>query len=87
MDIIAVNGQEILLGCFVNLNTKMACVPNGISAKINKYYDSITHDLPQLIHSNDLCLLVPFIHHFMMWYQLLLLSYITTVMSRILITY
>ena len=57
MDIIAVNGQEISLGCFVNLHTKMACVPNGIFAKINKYYDSITHDLPQLMHSNDLRLL------------------------------
>ena len=87
MDIIAVNGQEISLGCFVNLHMIMACVPNGIFAKINKYYDSITHDLPQLIHSNDLCLLVPIIHHFMMCYQLLLLSYITTVMSCILITY
>ena len=45
MDIIAVNGQEISLGCFVNLHTKMACVPNGIFAKINKYYVSITHGL------------------------------------------
>ena len=40
----------------------MACVPNGIFAKINKYYDSITHDLPQLMHSNDLRLLVTIIH-------------------------
>ena len=87
MDIIAVNGQEISLGCFVNLHTKTACVPNGIFAKINKYYDSITHDLPQLMHSNDLRLLVPIIHHFMICYQLIILSYITTVMSRILITY
>ena len=47
MDIIAVNGQEISLGCFVNL-PKTACVPNGIFAKINKYYDSITHDLNAL---------------------------------------
>ena len=87
MDIIAVNGQEISLGCFVNLHTKMACVPNGIFAKINKYYDSITYGLLHLMHSNDLCLLVPIIHHFMICYQLLILSYITTVMSRILITY
>ena len=87
MDIIAVNGQEITLGCFVNLHTKMACVSNGIIAKINKYYVSITLGLLQLMHSNDLCLLVPIIHHFMICYQLLILSYITTVMSRILITY
>ena len=66
---------------------KTACVPNGIFAKINKYYVSITHDLPQLMHSNDLRLLVPIIHHFMICYQLLILSYITTAMSCILITY
>ena len=42
MDIIAINGQEISLGCFVNLHTKAACVSNGIIAKINKYYVSIT---------------------------------------------
>ena len=87
MDIIAVNGQEISLGCFVNLHMKTACVPNGIFAKINKYYVSITHGLWQLMHSNDLRLLVPIIHHFMICYPLLILSYITTVMSRILITY
>ena len=68
---------------------KTACVPNGIFAKINKYYVSITHGLPQLMHSNDLRLLVTGIHHLMIMicYQLLILSYITTVMSRILITY
>ena len=65
MDIIAVNGQEISLGCFVNLHMKMACVPNGIFAKINKYYDSITHGVLQLMHSNDLRLLVTVIHHLM----------------------
>ena len=53
MDIIAVNGQEISLGCFVNLHMKTVCVPNGIFAKINKYYVSITHGLLQLMHSND----------------------------------
>ena len=58
MGIIAVNGQDISLGCFVNLHTKMACVPNGIFAKINKYYDSITHGVLQLMQSNDLRLLV-----------------------------
>ena len=88
MDIIADNGQEISLGCFVNLHMKTACVPNGIFAKINKYYVSITHGLLQLMHSNDLCLLVPIIHHFMICYQLRInLSYMTTLMSRILITY
>ena len=66
---------------------KTACVPNGIFAKINKYYVSITHGLLQLMHSNDLRLLVTIIYHFMIYYQLLLLSYITTVMSCILITY
>ena len=65
MDIIAVNGQEISLGYFVNLHAKTACVPNGIFAKINKYYDSITHDLPQVMHSNVLCVLVTIIHHVM----------------------
>ena len=87
MDIIAVNGQEISLGCFVNLHTKTACVPNGIFAKINKYYASITHGLLQLMHSNDLCLLVPIIYHLMICYQSIKLSYISTLMSRILITY
>ena len=38
MDIIADNGQEISLGCFANLHTKMVCVRNGLFAKINKYY-------------------------------------------------
>ena len=88
MDIIAVNGQEISLGCFINLLTKMACVPNGIFAKINKYYDSITHDLPQLMHSNDLHLLVTIIHHLVICYQLRIkVSYMTTLKSCILITY
>ena len=87
MDIIAVNGQEISLGCLVNLHTKTACVSNGIFAKINKYYGSITLGLLQLMHFNDLRLSVTIIHHFMICYQLLLWSYITTVMSRILITY
>ena len=88
MDIIAVNGQEISLGCFVNLHTKTACVLNGIFAKINKYYVSITHGLLLLMHSNDLHLLVPIIHHLMICYQLIIqLSYITTLMSRILTTY
>ena len=87
--IIAVNGQEISLGCFVNLHTKTACVPNGIFAKINKYYDSITHGVLQLMYSNDLRLLVTVIHHLMIMigYQLIILSYMTTLMSRILITY
>ena len=66
---------------------KTACVPNGIFAKINKYYVSITHGLLQLMHSNDLHLLVTIIHHFMICYQLIIeLNYITTVMSRILKT-
>ena len=88
MDIIAVNGQEISLGCFVNLHTKTACVSNGIIAKINKYYVSITLGLLQLMHSNDLRLLITVIHHFMICYQLRIkLSYMTTLKSRILITY
>ena len=65
MDIIAINGQEISLGCFVNLHTKAACVSNGIIAKINKYYVSITLGLLQLMLSNDLCFLVTYIQHFM----------------------
>ena len=89
MDIISVNGQEISLGCLVNLHMKTACVSNGIFAKINKYYDSITHGLLQLMHSNDLHLLITVIHHLMIMigYQLIILSYMTTLMSRILITY
>ena len=89
MDIIAGNGQEITLGCFVNLHTKTACVSNGIIAKINKYYVSITLGLLQLMHSNDLHFLIIVIHHLMtmIGYQLIILSYMTTLMSRILITY
>ena len=71
MDIIADNGQEISLGCFVNLHTKTVCVPNGLFAKINKYYVSITHGLLQLMHSNDLHLLVTNIQHLMICYQLI----------------
>ena len=67
MDIIAVNGQEISLGCFVNLHMKVACVSNGIIAKINKYYVSITFGLLQLMHSNDLRFLITVIHHFMIY--------------------
>ena len=69
MDIIAINGQEISLGCFVNLHMKAACVSNGIIAKINKYYVSITFGLLQLMHSNDLRLLITVIHHFMIYCQ------------------
>ena len=89
MDIIAVNGQEISLGCFVNLHTKTACVPNGIFAKINKYYDSITHGVLQLMYSNDLHLLITINHHLMIMigYQLIILSYMMTLRSRILITH
>ena len=89
MDIIAVNGQEISLGCFVNLHMKTACVPNGIFAKINKYYDSITHGVLQLMHSNDLSLLVTVIHHLHDYDcdQLIILSYMMTLISHILITY
>ena len=66
----------------------MACVLNGIFAKINKYYASIIHGLLHLMHSNDLCLLVTIIHHLMICYQLRIhLSYMTTLMSRILTTY
>ena len=43
MDIIAVNGQEISLGYFVNLHKKTVYVYNGIFAKISNYYDTIMH--------------------------------------------
>ena len=43
MDIIAVNGYEISLGCFVNLHKKTVYVYNGIFAKISSYYSTITH--------------------------------------------
>ena len=43
MNIIAVNGWKITLGCFINLHKKMACIANGILAKINSYYDTIIH--------------------------------------------
>ena len=68
MDIIADNGQEISLGCCVNLHTKTVCVRNGLFVKINKYYVSITLSLLQLMHSNDLRLLITVIHHFMICY-------------------
>ena len=42
MDIIADNGQEISLCCFINLHTKTVGVRNGLFVKINKYYASIT---------------------------------------------
>ena len=58
MDIIAVNGQEISLGCFVNLHKKTACVYIGIFAKISNYYVTITYGLWQLMHFNDLHLSV-----------------------------
>ena len=68
MDIIADNGQEISLGCCVNLHTKTVCVRNGLFVKINKYYVSITLGLLQLMLSNDLRLLITVIHHFMICY-------------------
>ena len=71
MDIIAVNGQEISLGCFVNLHTKTVRVRNGLFVKINKYYVSITLGLLQLMHSNDLCFLVTYIQHLMVYYQII----------------
>ena len=70
MDIIAVNGQEISLGRFINLHTKTVCVRNGLFTKIDKYYVFIIHGLLQLMHSNDLCLLVTYIQHFMVCCQL-----------------
>ena len=42
------------LGCFVNSHMN-SCDSNGIIAKINKYYVSITLGLLQLMLSNDLC--------------------------------
>ena len=70
MDIIADNGQEISLGCCVNLHTKTVRVRNGLFVKINKYYVSITLGLLQLMLSNDLCFLVTYIQHFMVCCQL-----------------
>ena len=49
----------------------MVGVYNGIFAKINNYYVSITHGLLQLMHFNDLRLLVTIIHHLIICYQLL----------------
>ena len=49
----------------------MASVYNGIFAKINNYYGSITHGLLHLMHFNDLHLLVTIIHHLMICYQVL----------------
>ena len=65
MDIIAVNGSEISLGCLVNLHKKMVYAYNGIIAKINNYYVTITYGLLQLMHFNDLHLLFTIIHHLM----------------------
>ena len=69
MDIIADNGQEISLGCCVNLHTKTVYVRNGLFVKINKYYVSITLGLLQLMLSNDLCFLVTYIQQFMVCCQ------------------
>ena len=63
MDIIAVNGQEISLGYFVNLHKKTVYVYNGIFAKISNYYVTITYGLLQIMHFNDLHLLFTVIHH------------------------
>ena len=65
MDIIAVNGQEISLGHFINLHTKKVCVRNGLFTKIDKYYVFIIHGPWQLMHSYDL-----YIQHFMVCCQL-----------------
>ena len=43
MNIIAVNGCEITLGCFVNLHKKTACIYNEIFTKTNSNYNAITH--------------------------------------------
>ena len=43
MNIIAINGREITLGCFINLHIKTARVYNGKFIKINNYYNAITH--------------------------------------------
>ena len=43
MSIITINTYEITLGCFVNLHIKIARVYNGIFAKINNHYNTITH--------------------------------------------
>ena len=57
MNIIALNGQEISLGCFVNLHEKTVYTYNGICTKINKYYDAIPYGLLKIMHCNDLHLL------------------------------
>ena len=45
MNVITTNGQEITLGCFVNLHEKMVYTYNGIFTKISKYYDVISYGL------------------------------------------
>ena len=57
MNVIATNGQEITLGCLVNLHEKTVYTYNGIFAKISKYYDAISHGLWKIMHFNDLRLL------------------------------
>ena len=53
MDLIAVNGQEITLGCFINLHEKMACADNGLFLEINYYYHVINAGPLKLMHFND----------------------------------
>ena len=50
----------------------MACVYNGIFAKISNYYVTITYGLLQLMHFNDLRLLFTIIHHLVICYYKLL---------------
>ena len=45
MNVIAINGQEITLGCFVNLHEKTGYNNNGRFTKISKYYDVISYGL------------------------------------------
>ena len=57
MNIIVVNGQEISLGCFVNLHKKTVYAYNGIIVTISNYYDTITQWSIAIMHCNDLHLL------------------------------
>ena len=70
MNVIAINGQKITLGCFVNLHEKTIYTNNGIFTKISKYYDVISYGLYNIMHFNDLRFFVLEIHTLLGFYSM-----------------
>ena len=57
MNIIAINGYEITLGCFVNLHIKHHVSIMEYLLKLTTIITLLHIGLLQLMHFNDLCLL------------------------------